>query len=100
MILFNKKSLMLVIKIARRNITQTESFLTILKSFHLIQKSNYQLRLRFSFPPKKLNYADYLTNFELFYRSTQNLDVLSNGDLDFVKTKIKEASLSSFCFLF
>ena len=27
-----------------------------------------------------------------------NLDVLSNGDLDFVRTKIKDAALSSFCF--
>ena len=37
-------------------------------------------------------------NFELFYRSIRNLDVLSNGDLDFVKTKIKDAALSSFRF--
>ena len=40
---------------------------------------------RFSLPPKKPNYADFLTNFELFYRSIRNLDVLLNGDLDFVK---------------
>ena len=32
--------------------------------------------LRFSLPHKKLNYADYVTNFELFYRSIRNLDVL------------------------
>ena len=37
-------------------------------------------------------------NFELFYRSIRNLDFLSNGDLDFVKTKIKDAALSSFRF--
>ena len=37
-------------------------------------------------------------NFELFYRSIRNLDVLSNGDLAFVKTKIKDAPLSSFRF--
>ena len=49
-------------------------------------------------PPEKLSYADYLTNFELFYRSIGNLDVLSNGDLDFVRTKIKDAALSSFRF--
>ena len=54
--------------------------------------------LRFWLRPKKLNYADYLVNFALFYRSIRNLDVLSNGDLDFVKTKIKDAALSSFCF--
>ena len=53
-------------------------------------------RLRFSIPPKKFNYADYLANFELFYRSTYNLDSISNENLDFVKTKIKDATLSSF----
>ena len=63
-----------------------------------MEKSLLVRGLRFSLPPKKLNYADYLTNFELFYRSIRNLDVLSNGDLDFVKTKIKDAAQSSFRF--
>ena len=62
------------------------------------EKSLLVKGLRLSLPPKKLNYADYLVNFELFYRSIRNLDVLSNGDLDFVKTKIKYAALSSFRF--
>ena len=44
-------------------------------------------------PPKKLNYADYLTYSELFYKSIWNLDVLSNCDLEVLKTKIKDASL-------
>ena len=47
----------------------------------------------FSQPPRKLSYADYLNNFELFHRSIWNL-----GNFDFVKTKIKDADLSSFCF--
>ena len=51
-----------------------------------------------SLPTKNLNYAGYLANFQLFYRSIRNLGVLSNGDLDFVKTKIKDDALSSFCF--
>ena len=63
-----------------------------------MEKSLLVRGLRFSLPPKKLNYADYLTNFELFYRSIRNLDVLSNGDLDFVKTKIKDAAQSPFRF--
>ena len=63
-----------------------------------MEKSLLITGLQFSLPPKKLNYADYLTNFELFYRSIRNLDVLSNGDLDFVKTKIKNAAQSSFRF--
>ena len=34
--------------------------------------------LKFSIPPKKLNYTDYLPNFELFYRRIYNLDSMSN----------------------
>ena len=52
--------------------------------------------LKFSIPPKKLNYADYLANFELFYRSIYNLDSISNENLDSVKTKITDAALTSF----
>ena len=62
------------------------------------EKSPLVKGLRLSLPPKKLNYADFLTNFELFCRILRNLDVLSNGDLDFVKTKIKDAALSLFRF--
>ena len=52
--------------------------------------------LKFSITPKKLNHADYLANFELFYRSIYNLDSISNKNLDFVKSKIKDAPLTSF----
>ena len=52
--------------------------------------------LKFYIPPKKLNHADYLADFELFYRSIYNLDSISNKNLDFVKTKIKDAVLTSF----
>ena len=46
--------------------------------------------------PKQLNYADYLVHFELFYRNIRDLEVLFSEDLDFVKTKTKETTLSSF----
>ena len=52
--------------------------------------------LNFCLAPKQLSYADYLVHFELFYRNIRNLEVLSNEDLDSVKTKTKEAALSSF----
>ena len=52
--------------------------------------------LNFCLPPKQLKYADYLVYFELFYRDIRNLEILSNEDLDFVKTKTKETALSSF----
>ena len=44
----------------------------------------------------QLNYADYLVHFEKFYRNIHNLEVLSNKDLDFVKTKTKKSALASF----
>ena len=46
-------------------------------------------------PPKKLNHADYLVNFELFYRDIRNLEVLSAEDLDFIKAKTKDIVVSS-----
>ena len=52
--------------------------------------------LNFCLPPKQLKYADYLVHFELFYRDIRNLEILSNEDLDLVKTKTKETALSSF----
>ena len=52
--------------------------------------------LNFSFPCKYLAYADYLVNFELFYRNIPNLSILSKEDLDFVKTRTKEAALPSY----
>ena len=52
--------------------------------------------LQFCLPPKQLKYADYLVHFKLFYRDIRNLEILSNEDLDFVKTKTKETALSSF----
>ena len=52
--------------------------------------------LNFSIPSKYLDYADYLVNFELFDRNIGNLGILSNEDLDFVKTRAKEVALSSY----
>ena len=51
--------------------------------------------LNFSLPPKQLKYADYLLNFELFFRDICKLDILSNENLEFLKTKIKDVALSS-----
>ena len=52
--------------------------------------------LNFCLPPKQLKYTDYLVHFELFYGDIRNLEILSNEDLDYVKTKTKETALSSF----
>ena len=60
------------------------------------EKSLLVKGLSFSLPPEKLSYSDYLINFELFYRSIDNLNILSGDNLDFIKTKIKDAALTSF----
>ena len=60
------------------------------------EKSLLVKSLKFSIPPKKINYADYLANSELFYGSIYELDSMSNKNLDFVITKIKAAALTSF----
>ena len=60
------------------------------------EKSLLVKGLSFSLPPKKLSYSDYLVNFELFYRSIDNLNILSGNNLDYVKTKIKDLALTSF----
>ena len=52
--------------------------------------------VNFSLPLKYLDYADYVVNFELLYRNIRNFGILSNEDLDFVKTRTKEAVLSSY----
>ena len=53
-------------------------------------------RLSSSLPPKLLNYSDYLINFELFYRSIDDLEILYGDNLDFIKNRIKNAALMSF----
>ena len=61
-----------------------------------IEKKLLAKRLNFRLPPKQLKHANYLVHFELFYRDIRNLEILSNEDLDFVKTNTKETALSSF----
>ena len=52
--------------------------------------------LIFSLPPKKLSYSDYFVNFELFYKSVDNLKTLSGDNLDYLKTKIIDLAWTSF----
>ena len=60
------------------------------------EKSLLSTDLNFSILCKKLDYVDYLGQFELFFRDIRYLDVLSNEDLDFVKANTKEAALPSY----
>ena len=61
-----------------------------------IEKKLLAKGLNFCLPPKQLKYADYLVQFELFFRDIRSLEILFNEDLDFVKTKTKEIALLSF----
>ena len=72
----------------------TQVFLSM--NYLTVKKRLLAKGLNFGLPPKHLHYADYLANFELFYRNIRNLGILSNEDLDFVKTRTKEAALSSY----
>ena len=60
------------------------------------EKSLLVKGLNFTLPPKQLCYSDYLINFELFYRNIENLKILSGDNLDFLKTRIKDTTLTSF----
>ena len=75
----------------------------LVRSYLISQSMNYLTEKRllakgvnFSLPPKYLDYADYLSNFDLLCRNIRNFGILSNEDLDFVKTRTKEAVLSSY----
>ena len=52
--------------------------------------------LSFYLQPKYLNYTDYLVNLDLLYINFRNLGILSNEDLDCMKTRTKETALSSY----
>ena len=103
-----------VLKLKSNSVVQQKKFCNLLKEKRSTQKpekvifnfSKYVLSdcekslltkgLNFSLPCKKLDYADYLVQFELFFRDIRNLDILSNEDFDFVKAKTKEAALFSY----
>ena len=71
----------------------------------IINHSSYQLSdiektflaksLNFALPPKKLNYADYLTPNELLFRDIKELSV-DDSILERVKVDMKKVCLSSF----
>ena len=60
------------------------------------EKSVVAKGLSLLLPPKHLSYSEYLINFELFCRSTDQLKILSGDNLDFMKTRIKDTALTYF----
>ena len=51
--------------------------------------------LRFAIPPKQIDYSNFMTEFELLYRSTLDLSMTTEEE-DRFKTKLKDIALSSF----
>ena len=62
----------------------------LISSFTVLAKD-----LNYALPPIKLNYGDYVTPFELFYRETWKLRN-EDHELERVKTEIKKEAYSSF----
>ena len=60
-----------------------------------IDKTVLAKGLNFALPPKKLNYADYLTPCEFLFRDINELSV-DDSILDRVKVDMKKICLSSF----
>ena len=54
------------------------------------EKSLLTKGLNFSILCEKLDFVDYLVQFESFFRDIRHLDILSKEDLDFAKAKTKE----------
>ena len=50
---------------------------------------------RFAIPPKQIDYSNFMTEFELLYRSTLDLS-MTTEEKDRFKTKLKDIALSSF----
>ena len=68
-------------------------------SSHVLSELEKNLLLKglnFTIPPNKLNYADYCLRYELLFRDIKNIKKIDAGNLDFLKTKLKETALTSF----
>ena len=51
--------------------------------------------IRFAIPPKQIDYSNFMTEFELLYRSTLDLS-MTTEEKDRFKSKLKDIVLSSF----
>lgn len=70
--------------------------LRLLIMYYQKRTSLFFWRFNFPFPPKKLNHAGYLVNFELFYGDICYFDFLSVENLYLLKTKTKNVALFSY----
>ena len=59
------------------------------------EKSLLAKGLNFALPPRKINYADYMTPFELLFRKVKDCDV-EHHKLDILKVELKKIAYTSF----
>ena len=60
-----------------------------------LQKRLFAKGLNYALPPVTLNYGNYMTLYELFYREIRKL-LNEDHELEKVKTEIKKEAYSSF----
>ena len=81
-------------------LTQLDFHITLIKLvlifLHVLTEDEKSLLckgLRFSIPPKKIEYADFLIQFKLLYRDT--LFEMKSKNRHFLKTKLKDICFSN-----
>ena len=88
MIKYNKRNFQNYLKSIPLKATQKKFVFNFSKAtLNESEKALLSKGLNFSLPPKQLKYANYLLNFELFFRDICKLDILANDNLEFLKNK-------------
>ena len=60
---------------------------------YLMLKKPIEKNLNFCLAPKQRSHANYLVQFDLLYSNIRNLEVFSEENLGFVKTRTEETAL-------
>ena len=76
-------------------LTQVDFHMNLTKLFLIFLHMSLLCKgLRFFIPPKRIEYADFLTQFELLYRGTIIFEI-KFANHDFLKTKLKDTCFST-----
>ena len=68
-------------------------------SSHVLTKSQESILMKglnYALPPKSLKYENYLLNFELLFRSVKNEKSCADGEIDNLKSELRNLAHSSF----
>ena len=80
-----------------KDVNDPDQVIHNLSSYQLTdtEKSLLAKGLNFALPPKKINYADYMTPFELLFRKVKDCDI-EHHKLDILKVDLKRIAYASF----